>query len=119
MPKRILLVDDEVGMRDMLSWSLRESGFALERASNGTDALAVLDRASVDLIVTDLTMPQRNGFELLTALRERGDAPPVIVVTGFGTVEMAVQAMRLGAVDFILKPFDFQHLYKRINELLE
>lgn len=118
MTKRILLVDDEVGMRDMLSWSLRESGFILERASNGVDALAVLDRAPVDLIITDLTMPQRNGFELLTALRERRDAPPVIVMTGFGTVEMAVQAMRLGASDFLLKPFDFQLLFARINELL-
>lgn len=116
--KRILLVDDEAGMRDMLSWSLRDRGYALERAGNGTEALGVIERHPIDLVITDLTMPQRNGFELLAALRERESPPPVIVVTGFGTVEMAVEAMRLGAADFMLKPFDLARLFARIAELL-
>lgn len=113
--KVILIVDDELGMRDMLRWCLRESGYEIKVARDGVEAVALMDAQTVDLVVTDLTMPRLDGFGLLEAA---GGAvkTPVIVVTGFGTVEMAVHAMKLGAADFILKPYDVDLLIERIRE---
>ncbi|MBI3553327.1 MAG: response regulator [Elusimicrobia bacterium] len=111
-------MDDEEGMRDMLRWYLGGSGFDIATASDGEEALAVVARGGVDLIVTDLTMPRLGGFKLLEALSRDEKRPAAIVITGFGTVEMAVSAMRRGASDFLLKPFDPQHLIARIKEIL-
>ena len=116
--RRILLVDDEPGMRDMLWWSLERAGYDIVQAGDGVEALARLEAGGVDLVITDLTMPRRGGLDLLRALRERPGCPPVIVATGFGTVETAVEAMRLGAVDFLLKPFDYDRLIERVHACL-
>lgn len=115
---RILVVDDEPGMRDMLWWSLERLGYSLAQARDGEEALRALDGGGVDLIITDLTMPRRGGLELLRALARRPDSPPVIVVTGFGTVETAVEAMRLGARDFLLKPYELELLLARVRECI-
>ena len=77
-----------------------------------------LAAGGVDLVVTDITMPRLGGFDLLEAASSMLPRTPVIVMTGFGTVEMAVHAMRRGASDFLLKPFDARHLAARIQETL-
>lgn len=118
MPERILLVDDEPGMRDMLWWSLERQGYAIAQARDGEEALRKLDEGGVDLVITDLTMPRRGGLDLLRALARRPGSPPVVVVTGFGTVETAVEAMRLGARDFLLKPYELDVLLARVRECL-
>lgn len=117
-PPRLLLVDDEPGMLDMLRWALCRQGYELSQARDGEAALRRLDEGGVDLVITDLTMPQQGGLDLLRALARRPASPPVIVVTGFGTVETAVEAMRLGARDFLLKPYDLDLLLARVRECL-
>lgn len=115
----MLVVDDEAGMRDMLRWSLGESEFDVVAARDGREAAALLAAGGVDLVVTDLTMPRLGGFGVLDAAAGTVPATPVIVMTGFGTVEMAVHALRRGACDFLLKPFDVGLLAARIRETLK
>jgi DNA-binding NtrC family response regulator len=116
--KTVLVVDDEAGMRDMLRWSLAESAFDVVLARDGEEAAALLAAGGVDLVVTDITMPRLGGFGLLEIAARTVPRTPVIVMTGFGTVEMAVHAMRRGASDFLLKPFDSRHLAALIEETL-
>ena len=116
--KVVLIVDDEAGMRDMLRWSLRHCDFDIIVAHDGEEASAFVARGGIDLVVTDLTMPRLGGFGLLELAAATTPKTPVIVMTGFGTVEMAVHAMRRGANDFLLKPFEVQHLLARIRETL-
>jgi DNA-binding NtrC family response regulator len=116
--KTVLIVDDEPGMREMLRWSLGESAFEVVVARDGEEAAALLAAGGVDLVVTDLTMPRLGGFDVLEEAAATEPRTPVIVMTGFGTVEMAVHAMRRGASDFLLKPFDVRYLLGRITEAL-
>ena len=116
--KVVLIVDDEPGMRDMLRWSLDGAKFEVKLARDGREALAILALGGVDVVVTDLTMPNLDGFEFLEAMKARPSRTAVIVITGFATVEMAVHAMRLGAADVLLKPFDSQELENRIREVI-
>lgn len=116
--KTVLVVDDEPGMRDMLRWQLDGAGFATRLAVDGAEAIEIIARDDVDLVITDLTLSRATGLQLLQTLRRRSARPIVIVVTGFGTVETAVAAMKAGAADFLLKPFDLPQLLERIRELL-
>ena len=115
--RSVLIVDDEPGMRAGLSEVLGRGGFAVEQAANAEDALARLtERGGIDLLVTDLRMPGMNGLELIRAARQAGCAMPAIVITAHGTIEDAVAAMKLGAFDFLSKPFspaDLLHLAVR------
>lgn len=117
LKKVVLIVDDETGMREMLRWSLGESEFEVVTARDGVEAAALLAAGGVDLAVTDITMPRLSGFGVLEAAARTFPATPVIVMTGFGTVEMAVYAMKRGASDFMLKPFDVSQLAARIHEV--
>ena len=117
--KVVLIVDDEAGMRDMLRWSLKESEFDIVTARDGAEAAELLAAGGVDLVVTDITLPRLGGFDVLEASAATSPRTPVIVMTGFGTVEMAVHAMRGGAADFLLKPFDVRLLAARILETLD
>jgi DNA-binding NtrC family response regulator len=118
-PKRtILVVDDEPGYRDMLEWSLRRDDVHVDTARDGQEAMRRLDQASYALVLTDITMPGVNGLKLLERVKKSNPSVPVILMTGFGSVETAVTAMKRGADDFILKPFDVNVLAERIHELL-
>ncbi len=117
--KVVLIVDDEPGMRDMLRWSLGDSEFEIVAARDGVEANALLAAGGIDLVITDLTMPRLGGFDVLEAAARTRPRTPVIVMTGFGTVELAVYAMRRGASDFLLKPFDALRLAQRIQETLK
>jgi len=105
---RILVVDDELKMRRLLELSLSNLGHEVVQAGDGIEALACFDEAPFDLVMTDLKMPRMDGLELLRKLRERGEAVPVIVLTAYATIETAVEAMKLGAADYIIRPFEME-----------
>jgi len=104
--RHILVVDDEPKMRRILELMLKEMGHEVVLAANGRDALKLALETQLDLVMTDLRMPGMDGLALLTTLREQGIAAPIIILTAHGTVESAVAAMKSGAYDYILRPFD-------------
>ena len=117
MKPRILIVEDEEKLRRVLELQLQSAGFEVEQAGAAEEGLRLADRA--DLILTDLRLPGMDGLELLAQLRRQNLLTPVIVMTAFGTVEAAVEAMKAGAVDFLLKPFSLDHLMAVVNKALE
>jgi two-component system sensor histidine kinase/response regulator len=102
---RLLVVDDEVRLMNALCDTLRDKGYEVTGASSGSAALAVLREIPIDLLLTDLTMPTMDGIALLKAAREIDPQLVAIMMTGHGTIATAVEAMQLGAFDYILKPF--------------
>ncbi len=116
-PQRVLIVEDEEKLRRVLQLQLQSSGFEVEQAGTAEDALRVADRA--DVVVTDLRLPGMDGLSLLGALRRQNSATPVIVMTAFGSVETAVEAMKAGAADFVTKPFSLDHLLTVVQKALE
>lgn len=116
--KRILAVDDEPSMRRLLEISLRQAGYQPVVAENGEEALTILRTDNIDLVVSDLHMPVMDGLKLLEALRAENIETPVIIVTAQGEIASAVQAMKLGASDYILRPFDLETLEIAISRAL-
>ena len=116
--KRILAVDDEPHMRRLLEISLRQAGYESVVAENGREALNILRNENVDLVVSDLHMPVMDGIKLLEAMRKDNIETPVIIVTAQGEIASAVQAMKLGASDYILRPFDLETLEIAISRAL-
>src|SRR5687767_11265612 len=100
MKKRILVVDDEEKLRRVIELHLASAGFDVEKAGSAEDALKWVDRA--DLVLTDLRLPSMDGLELLHRIRQQNPQATVIVMTAFGTIENAVEAMKSGATDFLL-----------------
>ncbi len=118
MPK-VLVVDDERKMRRVLQILLEQMGLESVTAENGVEALAVFAADKVDLVLTDLKMPGMDGVELLEQLRKLDPDVPAVVLTAHGTVQTAVAAMKQGAFDYILKPFDVQAVELVIRNALE
>jgi len=116
--KRILAVDDEQNMRRLLEIMLRQAGYQPLLAANGREALELLRQEGADLVVSDLHMPGMDGLGLLAALRGEGMETPLIIVTAHGEVDSAVAAMKLGASDYIVRPFDLDTLEIAINRAL-
>ncbi len=119
MSNKILIVDDEPFNLDLLEQELTDRGYAIERAANGGEALGKVHSFLPDLILLDYQMPDMNGLEVLKELRSRGNDIPVVMITAYGTIERAVQAMKEGAYDFIPKPFDPDHLALIVHKALE
>jgi DNA-binding NtrC family response regulator len=115
----ILVIDDKESMRTVLEQSLREEGYTVDTAADGTKALALARNKNYDLAITDLKMPDVDGLEVLNELKEIDNDMSVIIMTAYGTVESAVNAMKNGAFDFITKPFDPDHLNFVIERALE
>jgi two-component system NtrC family response regulator len=115
----ILVVDDRPEMTEMLARYLRRRGYNVETVNTAEAALVHAHDHGPDLVLTDVRMPGMSGLELLKALREEPNAPQVIVMTAFGTVETAVEAMRLGAFHYILKPFNLGEVRIVIDKALE
>ena len=116
--RHVLVVDDEPHMRRVLEIMLQKSGHQVFVAGNGLEALSIMQDKQVDLIITDMRMPGMGGIELLTRLRQQGLEVPVIVITAHGSVESAVEAMKYGASDYILRPFDIDALELAIARVL-
>ncbi len=118
MKQRILIVEDEEKLRRVMELQLVSEGFQVDQARTAEEALPLLDR--VDLILTDLRLPGMDGLELLQLIKRQNSHAPVIVMTAYGTVENAVQAMKSGAADFLLKPFvSLDHFVTVVRKALE
>jgi len=115
----ILIVEDEAKMRRLLELNLGEEGFTTLSAGDAESGLKLLRENSVDLVVTDLKLPGMNGLELLQAVKHQNAALPVIVMTAFRTVETAVEAMKAGASDYVLKPFSLAEMRMVIHKELD
>ena len=114
----ILVVDDDARVTRSVEAVLRDEGFTVVTASGGAEAIDALDSVRPDLVLLDVWMPDLDGIEVLGRLRERRPGLPVIVISGHGTVELAVKATRLGAVDFIEKPFSIDGLLGTVKRAL-
>ncbi len=115
---RLLVVDDDAVFREELSTLLSDWGHQVEAVSSGAKAIEALEGAEFDVIFSDVRMPRMNGIELLRQVRERWPRVYVIMITGFGTVEAAVEAMKLGAFDYLRKPFRSEAV-QRIVSLIQ
>ena len=115
---RVLAVDDQRYFRELIASLLAEEGYAAETASSGEEALRILDRADFDVVLTDLVMPGMDGSELVHRIKQRNPDQDVVVVTGVVDVATAVDAMKLGASDYLLKPFDKRTLAVTLDDLL-
>ncbi|MBZ5621278.1 MAG: sigma-54 dependent transcriptional regulator [Acidobacteriia bacterium] len=117
MKKRILVVEDEEKLRRVIELQLVSAGFDVDKAANAEDGLKVVDRA--DLVLTDLKLPNMDGLQLLGLIRRQNAQVPVVMMTAFGSIETAVESMKAGATDFLLKPFSLDHLMQVISKALE
>ena len=115
----IVVVDDEFSIREILSDVLGNEGFTIYTAENGIDALKIIRESSPDLVITDMKMPKMGGMELLYQINSQRTKVTTIMMTGFATVETAVEAIKKGAYDYIMKPFQFADLLRIIEHALE
>ncbi len=118
MKKKILVIDDEATIRLSLVEALASEGYEVDAADSGEEALARCHGSNYDLLVTDLKLPGVSGIELLQAIRHQGDQTPVIMMTAYGDVDTAVAAMRLGAYNFIPKPFKLSAIKQQVRSAL-
>jgi len=117
--KPVLVVDDEKNIRLTFSETMTQMGFDTRTASNGEEALTKMQGAEFDLVLLDLRMPGMDGIEVLRRIRERYPKVRVIMITAHGTVESAVEAMKLGAVDFIQKPCTPNEIRELVGKVME
>jgi DNA-binding NtrC family response regulator len=117
MKKRILVVEDEDKLRRVIELQLTSSGFDVDKAPTAEEGLKVVDRA--DLVLSDLRLPNMDGLQFLSLIRRQNTQVPVVMMTAFGSVETAVEAMKSGATDFLLKPFSLDHLMQVVGKALE
>jgi DNA-binding NtrC family response regulator len=116
--RTILLADDDENLRRVLEFQLGEAGYKVVTAVDGQEALTIFEQSEVDCIVTDLRMPRLSGLELLEKTKAKNGEIPVIVTTAFGEVETAVSAMKLGAFDYVNKPFNRDEILLTIERAL-
>ncbi len=117
--RKILVVDDEAISRENIMHALEKIGYQVLGAESGEAALAILDREKVDLILTDLRMPKVDGMAVLAAVRERCPEAETIVITGYASVESAIEAMRKGAYHYVAKPVNLDELRHLVEKALE
>lgn len=117
--KNILIIDDEAGMRDMISRMFADAGYATASAPDGAEGLKTARMEDFDLVVLDMSLPKMNGLEVLDGIKEWKPDLPVIIITAYGSTQTAIEALRLGAYDYITKPFDLDELQMTAERALE
>lgn len=117
--EKILIVDDERSMRDVLSIMLKRAGYSVTTAADGEEAVALIGKEIFDLVITDLKMTKVGGLEVLKAVKEVSPDTVVLVITAFASTESAVEAMKLGALDYLTKPFQIDEVKLIIRNALE
>jgi len=115
---RILVIDDEADIRESLQTLLEMESYQVELASNGAEGLAKLEASAYDLVLLDLMMPDRSGMEVLADIRQRDRETPVVMITAYGSVEVAVKALKTGATDYFSKPWDNEKLLIEIDRMI-
>lgn len=116
--KKILVVDDEESLRVVMRNSLRQKGYLVDCVEEGKKASAFLDQNSYDLVLLDIRIPGMDGFQLLQKIRKKESGPPVIMITAQDTMKNAIEAMKLGAFDYLAKPFDIEELDLLVRKAL-
>ena len=119
MSDKILVVDDEEIIRDSLTFILRKEGYEVDEAKNGQEAFEKVSATSYDVVITDIEMPEMRGTELLAKIAARSPQTFVIIITAYGSIETAIDALRKGAYDYILKPIEFDDMLLRVKKLLD
>src|SRR5215468_888566 len=119
MSDKILIADDEPSNRNILSQELTHKGYTIETANDGAEALRKIESSRPDLIILDYMMPTLSGLEVLKELRKRENDTPVVMITAYGTMERAVEAMKEGAYDFITRPYEPDHIALVVRKALE
>lgn len=117
-PFNILVVDDEDALRNVLSSELQSEGYSVVSAADGDEAISILQQRSFDLVLLDIKMPRVDGFEVLRFLKERYAKTKVIMLTGFADLKNAIESKKLGAEDFVSKPYDLVDLLTTIERVL-
>ncbi len=115
----ILVVDDEENTREGLSKILEKEGYNVEMAANGKEAMSLLKRQGFDLVITDMRMPLMDGLEVLREIKKMDEGIGVIMITAFGEVESYLEAMNMGAFEYINKPVRVNELKRVITKVLE
>jgi DNA-binding NtrC family response regulator len=116
---KILVVDDDLEMRSLLSDVLREEGFSVVALGESLEALKILKKEEFDVVITDLRMKGMKGLDLLKEVNQLASLTPVIIITAFGTIESAIQAIKMGAYDYITKPFRADEIVLTVKKALE
>ncbi|MGZ8842959.1 MAG: sigma-54-dependent transcriptional regulator [Pyrinomonadaceae bacterium] len=116
---RLLIAEDEANLRLVLQKELQRLGYRVQAAPDGEAALRKLEESNVDVLLCDINMPHMDGMELLKRVHERPNPPEVIMLTGQGTIETAVEAMKLGAYDYLTKPYSINELDVRVRQAAE
>jgi two-component system, NtrC family, response regulator AtoC len=119
MDYKLLIVDDDYAIRSFLEEALKDVGYNVEKADNGANALKILKNQKIDLVITDLKMPEVDGLQLLSAVKENYKDTGLLLMSAYGTVEDAVQAMKVGAFDFVTKPFSITEIETRVQRFFE
>ncbi len=117
--EKILVVDDEKSMCDWLEIALKREGYHVNTAQSGRDALQLFKETEYDAIIADIRMPELDGISLLRKVREADPSTPVIFITAYGSLETAIESVRLGASDYITKPFKFIQIKSRLKQILQ
>ena len=118
MKTTILIIDDDTSLRRVLEYNLQEAGYAVATAASGEEGLERFDEVNPALVITDMKMPGMDGMQVLKAVKERSPDTLVMVITAFGTVDIAVEAMKAGAYDYITKPFNRDELRLTVAKAL-
>jgi DNA-binding NtrC family response regulator len=116
---RLLIAEDEANLRLVLQKELQRLGYRVQAAADGEAALRKLEESNVDVLLCDINMPRMDGMELLRRVHERPNPPEVIMLTGQGTIETAVEAMKIGAYDYLTKPYSINELDVRVRQAAE
>jgi two-component system, OmpR family, response regulator RpaB len=117
-PAKILIVDDEQNLRDTLAVILRDEGYQVYAAANASEALAFLRLRTFDIMFLDIRMPEKSGLELLPEIRQLHPRIPIFILTAFSSLDSAIEAMRRGANDYLLKPIDPGDILNRVEAVL-
>ncbi len=117
--ERVLIVEDDAQLRSMLTQEVDEAGYRTEAVASAEDAMPVIEQWHPDLVISDLRLPGNDGFSLLKEVRSRSQPPCFLVITAFGTIPEAVEALKAGADNFLTKPLDFDHLLLCLERALE
>ncbi|RPH32415.1 response regulator [bacterium] len=114
----ILVVDDEDALRTVLGGELASEGYEVRTAADGDEAISELEKSPFDLVLLDIKMPRLNGFEVLKFIKEKHEKTKVVMLTGFADLKNAIESKKLGADDFVSKPYDLVDLLTTIERVL-
>jgi signal transduction histidine kinase/CheY-like chemotaxis protein len=116
---KILVIDDEQGIRDLLSYELSADGYTVETAADGEEGISKIKKGGFNIVITDIKMPRADGLHVLAEIKKIDSSIEVIMATGYGTIETAVESMKKGAYDYITKPFNMEEILLILEKALE